>query len=62
MKVDACWALSYLAGGGEMLIQVGVVNTEEEEEYLGQMAGRREDMILPSLLPSPFSSLTGSSG
>ena len=22
MKVDACWALSYLAEGGEMLIQV----------------------------------------
>ena len=35
MKVDACWALSYLAQREEMLIQVSF----EQEEYLGQRVG-----------------------
>ena len=35
MKVDTCWALSYLAQRGEMLIQVSF----EQEEYLGQRVG-----------------------
>ena len=47
VKVDACWALSYLAEGGEVLIQVRMQALRKK--YLGQMERGREDMIPPSL-------------